>query len=265
MSVPHVAVIIPHFGCEEFLARAVASVLRQTWTDLVLYVVDDASADERWLDALRPFADDSRLHALRTSRNVGHYRIKNTLLEMIESPWIALQDADDESHPERLARQLHLAGRSGAGLVGTGFRRVDAQGRELSRRRMPRLASLWMRLGKKFAVLHPTSLIRREVLVEMGGFDGTATVAADADFLLRAAHVCRIRNVPRILYDYRQRPSSLMGGAHTGPGSALRDAYIAHMRQREAARRKLRGAALSESLRAPANDVAFRIEPISLR
>jgi hypothetical protein len=129
---------------------------------------------------------------------------------------------------------------------------------------MVRNANLWIKLGKKFVLLHPTTLMRRELACRLGGFDGTARVAADSDFILRAAHIGRIRNVPEILYDYQIRADSLMGAANTGPGSQLRQEYATEMRRREKARRRLRGQALLDDLRPPPNDMDFDLLPVDL-
>lgn len=262
---PLLTVVLAHHDADRYLGAAVASVLGQDFRDLRLVVVDDRSPGEGWREVLRPFAADPRLEVFRASANVGHYRIKNRVMRRTTSPYIALQDADDESHPARFARQVELLERGKADVVGCGFQYVDDAGRPLRTRRMPRHVNLWMRLGRSFAILHPTTVMRRDLLERLNGFDGTARVAADTDFFLRAAHVARMRNVPEVLYTYRVRPGSLMTGADTGVGSPVRNAYAAAMRARERERRRApTREALLASLRAPDNDVEFEMEPVRL-
>jgi glycosyltransferase involved in cell wall biosynthesis len=262
---PILTVILAHHDVPGYLGAAVASVLRQELRELRLVVVDDHSPGDEWREALRPWAGDARLEVFRTTRNVGHYRIKNRVLRGVESPYVGLQDADDESDPARFARQVELLERGRADVVGCGFRYVDEAGRVTRERRMPRNGGLWMRLGKKFVILHPTTVMRREVLERLNGFDGTARMAADSDFYLRAAHLYRIRNVPQVLYTYRVRPGSLMTDGDTGVGSPARQAYAAAMRERERARRRARSRdELLALLRAPDNDVEFDLEPVPL-
>jgi glycosyltransferase involved in cell wall biosynthesis len=258
-----ISVIIPHFDCEDLLGRAVRSILDQSFDDIEVLVVDDASPTDGWRTVLSTFSSDRRVRVFRTSRNVGHYRIKNALLPMLRSPFIALQDADDISHRDRLIKQLEYLRRTGADMVGCGFNRIQvAEGTSVPVR-MVRNANLWIRLGKKFVLLHPTTLMRRELACRLDGFDGTARVAADSDFILRAAHIGRIRNVPEILYDYHLRATSLMGASNTGPSSALRQQYAAEMWRREKTRRRLRGKALLDGLRPPSNDVDFDLLPVA--
>lgn len=265
MEQPVVTVLLPHYRCEAFLYSAVQSILGQIEVSLRLIVVDDASASEGWIDVLRPFRGDRRLSTFRADRNVGPYRLKNRILDWVETPCVAFQDADDLSEPTRLATQLRVLEKAKADIVGTSFRYISTEGEPVSRKRMPGHVNLWLRLGKSFSLLHPTMLIRRSAITSLGGFDGTTRIAADSDFLLRAAHLFRIVNARELLYNYRLRSDSLTGAAATGHDSALRRAYLDAMWQREKKRRSIRTArALDASLRAPANDTDFRLEPVRL-
>src|SRR5262245_7199938 len=103
-----ISVILPHYRCEAYLADAVWSILEQSWRDLELIVVDDASASDSWLDAIRPFGADKRLRVYRTRKNVGRFRILNKILELTDSPLVAFQDADDVSDGSRLEKQARV-------------------------------------------------------------------------------------------------------------------------------------------------------------
>jgi glycosyltransferase involved in cell wall biosynthesis len=263
MSAPRVSVILPHYRCERYLGEAIGSILGQEGVDLELLVIDDASPGSAWLEVVRAFAGDPRLRVYRTSRNVGHYRLKNAAIAGLTTPFIALQDADDASEPSRLRRQLAALERTGAHVMGCGFRYVSADGEPLEEKRMVRRCNLWLALGKRFVSLHPTTVVRREVFDVLGGYDGTARVAADDDFIRRAARIYRVRNVPEVLYRYRRRADSLTGAPETGHGSPVREAYRQGMLRREEERRRIRDRArLLASLRAPANDLDFELLPV---
>lgn len=262
-SAPEVTVVLPHYGCERYLRDAVESILRQE-VDLDLWIVDDCSPDRRWLDAIEDLAADQRVALFQTTRNVGHYRIKNSLLPMLRSRFIAFQDADDVSHPGRLRAQLAELRRTGAAMIGTGFVYLSETGEALAIKRMVKHCNAWLRLGKSFVLLHPTSLVRREVFDAIGGFDGTARVAADDDFLLRASRVFPIRNVPAPLYSYRTRADSLTGSVDTGHRSTLRQRYRDALLARHVSRRHLHGRELLDSLRPPPNDVPFELRPVTV-
>ena len=256
-------VILPHFRCAGYLPGAVGSVLDQTMRDLRLVVVDDCSPDDDWLAGLARFRGDPRLTVLRASRNVGHLRLKNAVLPRVETPYVGFQDADDLSEPDRFAVQVAVLERDRADLVGCGFVRIDAEGRDQGVSLMPRNGNLWMRLGRSTVALHPTTVVRRSALTRLGGFDGTAVLGADTDFHLRLARLYRIRNVRRALYRYRVWSQSLTGAPETGFGSPARQAYVARMVALEQERKRARGRAeLLPLLVAPPNDVAFDLEPV---
>lgn len=261
-SAPTITVLLPHYQCEAFLEEAVRSILRQSFKDLELWVIDDCSAGDEWLNALEPHRSDKRLHAYKTSRNVGTYRIKNAALGMIASPIIAFQDADDISHEYRFEEELSLMHRTGAHVVGCSLNYIAEDGSFMYFKKMPRNANLWLRLGKGFVSHHPTTIVRREVLETLGGFDGTTKFAADADFVLRAKHLYRLRNCPAARYKYRMRTNSLCGSEDTGLASVLRKKYVSAMKERERTRRGESGSSLLKKLIAPPNDIEFELNVI---
>ena len=243
-NAPTITVLLPHYKCEAFLEEAVRSILGQSFQDFELWVIDDCSAGDEWLNALEPYRSDRRLHAYKTSRNVGTYRIKNAALGMIASPIIAFQDADDISHQYRFDDELSLMRRTGAHVVGSSLNYISEDGSFVRFKKMPRNANFWLRLGKGFVSHHPTTIVRREVLETLGGFDGTTTFAADADFVLRAKHLYHLRNYPAARYEYRLRKNSLCGSEDTGLESVLRKKYVSAMKERERARRHDKGSSL---------------------
>jgi glycosyltransferase involved in cell wall biosynthesis len=260
-----VGVVLTHYDCERFLADAVRSVLGQTYDDLALYVVDDASPTDAWIGALEEFAGDRRLVLLRARQNVGHYRLKNALIGCIAHPYIAFQDADDVSHRDRIRRSLRSMATLRAGIVGCSFRYVDECGKTLSTKRMPPVANPAMWAGKSFVCLHPSTLVKRAVLDRLGGFDGTARIAADTDFFLRARYVCRIANTFRVLYDKRVHPRSLTTRPDTGFGSEARDRYARDARLRERLRREAPTRERDRLLIAPSNDTRVELVPVDRR
>ena len=110
-----VSVIIPTFNRRSVLERALNSVLKQTFSDWELIVVDDGSTDEtqsffgEWLKQVESHHPQhhSKICILRTT-NGGVSRARNFGVQNSSSPWIAFLDSDDEWLPEKLERQLPL-------------------------------------------------------------------------------------------------------------------------------------------------------------
>ncbi|MFW7415406.1 glycosyltransferase family 2 protein [Demequina sp. SO4-18] len=103
---PLVTVIMPTHRRGREIVTAVKSILRQTWRNLELVIVDDASGPE-FDDRLEEVAGlDPRVRLIRLERNVGAYGARNVALQSVRGEFVTFQDDDDWSHPERIERQV---------------------------------------------------------------------------------------------------------------------------------------------------------------
>jgi len=227
------AVVVPHYNQSRFLGDSLRSILAQTYADFRLYLVDDCSTDDGWIKQIEPLRSDPRLVVFKTSKNVGCHRIKAKLIPQLSERFIASQDADDISHPLRLAKQMSALESGAADVIGCNAILIDADGNRQGVKKFPRIPYPWWLLGKSHIVLNPTSVVRRSVFDEIGSFDGTTSIGADTDFFHRAIRVFKVRNVPEPLYSYRQHSSSLTGSITTGIGSKTRKEYVESMTQRQ--------------------------------
>ena len=222
-----VTVLLAHRDCTWGLERALRSILGQTLEALQLVLIDDDSADTAGVQAIVDACADPRLVALRTTRNVGQFRIYSRLLPAIASPLIAYQDADDWSAPERLETLVGALEQGGWDVLGSAAARRDRQGRPLPTVTPPRdvnRACAWRCRGG--AVYGPTTLCRTEFVRRLGGYDGMTRFGADTDFAFRAVFAGRVGNLPQPLYEATVHGDSLTGSPSTGFGSAARNRYI---------------------------------------
>lgn len=102
-----VAVIIPFFNREDCLARAIESVLRQSYKDFHLYLVDDASTDASLSIAKEFEASSSQVSLLISNTNKGVSASRNLVLSTISSEYYALLDSDDEWLSTKLEMQMN--------------------------------------------------------------------------------------------------------------------------------------------------------------
>lgn len=103
---PFVSVILPAFNAAETIEFAMRSVLEQTWSNLELVVVDDASTDgtPEIVAQIRSF--DARVRLVRHERNRGVYAAQNTGLNLAVGELLTVHGADDWSHSQRLEVQV---------------------------------------------------------------------------------------------------------------------------------------------------------------
>ena len=126
-------------------------------------------------------------------------------------PLIARLDADDQMAPTRLEEQVrYLSEHPEVGLLGTAAVITDADGLALDWEYPPTDdASICASLPRRNPMFHSSWMFRREVYDRIGGYDPSFEVAQDYDFLVRAAEVTKLANLPDALTIRRQHPEQV--------------------------------------------------------
>jgi len=223
---PRVSVIVPTYNAREHLREAVESLLAQSFADLEVLVIDDASTDGS-IEAVADVADP-RLGVVRLLRNAGPSGARNTGISLARGEYIALLDADDVSVPRRIEKQVAvLDRRPEVGLVGCLVHRVDLQGRVIARGTdVWRLPDAALRPLMLFANPFPAAyLLRRSALPE-GGFRHMM-YAEDYALAADVAAQHEVALVREALVHYRVSPGGIMG---TKLDQVARDALVTHRR-----------------------------------
>jgi glycosyltransferase involved in cell wall biosynthesis len=192
-----VSVVIPAFNRAASIGAAIASVLRQTWADFELIVVDDGSTDGTLEAAAR--VPDPRIRLVANPGNLGAAAARNTGIREARGAWVAFQDSDDEWLPLKLEKQMARLLAPGADFV-AGFCGMmvigRAEGQDRGRPRIAYLPHSGLRqvegdieralLAGNF-VSTQTLVARRDVLFAIGGFDESLPAVEDWDCALRLA------------------------------------------------------------------------------
>lgn len=103
------SIIIPAFNAEPYVRSAIESALQQSLSDLEVLVVDDRSNDGTAEVVSQLSRRDSRVRLLRHAGTLGVSAARNTALEVAAGEWLAVLDADDIFHPQRLERLIAQA------------------------------------------------------------------------------------------------------------------------------------------------------------
>ncbi len=185
---PTISVVIATYNYGRYLAGAIASVLGQTFTDYEVIVVDDGSTDDTE-SVIRPYLSDSRIRYLRTE-HVGQPAAKNAGIRDGTGRYVAFLDADDVWLPTKLEKQVAVFERSDPELGVVYCRRgfIDPDGREFTRdQRTPRRGDVLAPIFHRPFICFSSSVIRRDVLEEVGHFDESIPMSIDYDLWLRIA------------------------------------------------------------------------------
>lgn len=211
MSVPALAVLMPVYNGERFLAEAIESILEQSFAEFEFIVIDDGSRD-RSGDIIDRYAQrDRRIRVFRQD-NRGLVETLNRGIELARAPLIARMDADDISLPRRFELQLErFRTQPKLAVVGGFVNIVDHTGRFVRLGGYPIAGEELRRFLLDGAPLaHPTVIMRRNVLAELGGYRRVYQHAEDYDLWLRIHSAgYEIENVPVPVLNYRQHAHSV--------------------------------------------------------
>ncbi len=184
---PLVSVLIGCWNNAATLRAAADSILAQTLIDLELILVDDGSTDPTPQLAADLQSADPRVRYLPLT-HMGISRSLNEGLHAARAPFVAFQDADDWSEPERLEReQAVLQRRPEVVVVGCRMREVDGAGSELSPRTSFAAGEVNDALLRFNPIPNSCAMVRRAAVLEAGGFDARYRYAMDYDLWLRLA------------------------------------------------------------------------------
>lgn len=200
-----VAVLMAAFNAEKTIAQAVDSLLCGSHP-CKIYIVDDCSRIPV-ADVIRP-ADPSRVEIIRLAKNSGPAGARNAGLARILASgheFVAIMDADDISHPDRLAKQIaFLQAHLDIVACGCWERVIDEHGTFVAHAVMPcDPARIRDQLFIKMCVSHPSLMVRAEVFKTVGLYRQSYYAAEDYELVRRIAAHYDIGNLPEYLIEYR--------------------------------------------------------------
>jgi len=196
-----------------YLGEAIESILGQTYEDFEFFIVDDASSEPVW-DLVQHYARlDSRIRPFRNSQNVGLAESLNNALDLAQGEFIARQDADDRSHPERFAKQL-AAFSADVGLVTTWALPIDLMGSIIGGGGYERKchiqsdeAAQIVRGMQRNAVIEPSMMFSRAAFDQVGYHDANVGWLESYNYVLRILQFFELAVIPEVLY-FRRRDTS---------------------------------------------------------
>ncbi|MBI5075478.1 MAG: glycosyltransferase family 2 protein [Nitrospirae bacterium] len=199
--VPRVSVIIPTYNRAPLLREAISSVLCQTYDDFELIIVDDGSTDNTH-DVIDEFSSPKIRYFYHC--NQGRSRARNWALGEARGEFIAFLDSDDMFMPNKLQKQVaFFDNNSEFGMLYSSARVIDDNGNEIfnpgdwngTKPYYLATDSGWLYPNIAFCprtVVLPTVMVRKEVMVVVGGFDEKMHRFEDTDMWRRISKVFKI-------------------------------------------------------------------------
>lgn len=196
---PKISVVMCAYNAEEWIERAVDSILNQSFDDFEFLIVDDGSTDgtSSILDEYE--RQDARVTVIR-HENQGVPKSANKAIRRSSGEYIARMDADDESLPDRFEKQVKfLDAHPDYGMVGASRKIIEANGieREEYFPETDEEIKRYLPWGNPFNQI--SVMIRRDVLDEVGLYDEYFTYSSDYELWSRIATQYKAYNLQDVL------------------------------------------------------------------
>lgn len=189
-----ISVIITTYNREKLLKRAIESVLKQTFQDFELIVVDDGSTD----NTKKVVSGYKEVKYVYQENSGGAARPKNTGIKMAQGKYIAILDSDDEWLPTKLEKQRELLESSNFDVVGCNIL-VDGK----VKYRIPKYRNLFERMLVTDDMGTGSALIyKKEVFDKVGLFDENLKSGQDKEMRIRLAREYRFGFIDEYLVNY---------------------------------------------------------------
>lgn len=188
---PEISVVMSVYNGGAYLAEAIESILGQTFADFEFIIVNDGSSDNTG-DILKEYSlKDSRIKII-SHENQGLTRSLNNAVDLARGRFIARQDADDVSYPDRLEKQIHrMKADSGLLLLGACSDDVHNDGLK-TRWGFHDDSKIRSVVFVKTPFPHSTAMMRADACKSLGGYDESFRTAQDMEFWMRFAKAGRI-------------------------------------------------------------------------
>lgn len=208
MSKSIVSIIIPTFKRNQYLKRAINSVLNQTFNEFEIIVVDDNNEGSRYRKLneklMEDYKDNEKVIYIKHQQNLNGAAARNTGIKFSKSKYIAFLDDDDEYLPEKIELQINLLEKLdktwGGAYCGYSIYKKNKLLQNNLNLRSGNLKEKLLLMENPLGGCS-TLLLRRSILEELDGFDTNFTRHQDWELLIRFFRKYKIAYINKILVE----------------------------------------------------------------
>ncbi|NJN10964.1 MAG: glycosyltransferase [Richelia sp. RM2_1_2] len=209
---PKISVLMSVYNGSSYLRESIESIQNQTFTEFEFIIVEDCSTDNS-AEIIAEYAEkDQRIVVIINKENIGLTKSLNKGLKIARGEYIARQDADDVSLPSRLQKEaLLLEKHPEISLVSCDIELIDSQGNfigKCQRTCEPDLVSWYLLFYNRLAG-HSQVMFRRQLVIELGGYDENRRYSQDYELWSRMIDVSKIAILPETLLKQRRHSESI--------------------------------------------------------
>lgn len=209
-----VSIVVTAYNRRPYIQPCLQSLIRQTYRNIEIIVVDDGSNDKTLLSVQKwqrrlPYRWRHRIRLVRLPRNSGYSGALTTGMFLAKGKYVAVQDSDDLSHPQRIEQQVRfLRNHHDIGMVGTNYG-ILHHGKVVNE------GGWWLRYGSEaiqssyaagnHCICMGTLMLRGEVFDQWGGLTRRMPTVEDYEFIDKLVlGGVLAENLNEVLYFYRR-------------------------------------------------------------
>jgi glycosyltransferase involved in cell wall biosynthesis len=236
MAHPLVSVICLCYNHERFVREAIESVFHQTYSNIQIIVVDDASTDGS-VDEIKKVIPGKSVEYLFLEKNLGNCAAFNRGLALAKGEYVVDFATDDVMLPERITRQISCFQSldESYGVIFTDAEYIDANGKIFREHynylfdqglldRVPE-GDVYRDVLTTYFIAAPTMLVKKKVFDVMGGYDEKLAYE-DFDFWVRSSRIFKYKFLNEKLTRIRRLAKSLSAGAYMQGDKQLHTTYL---------------------------------------
>jgi glycosyltransferase involved in cell wall biosynthesis len=199
------------FNGSRYLARAISSILDQTFRDFEFVIIDDASTDETPEIVAASAARDPRIRVMTNRANAGLGKVLHDGVQAARGALVARMDADDAAMPERLEKQVRfMIAHPEVDVLGTFALDIGEDECMLGERKVPTTHDKIADLMWSNPLIHPTVMFRRDRILSVGSYSPTARRRQDYELWFRCLGAgFRFANLAEPLLRYQVTKESM--------------------------------------------------------
>lgn len=209
-SSPEISVLMSVYNGERFLREAIDSVLNQSFRNFEFIIINDGSNDnsQNIINEYAKMDDRIRVH---NQENEGLIASLNKGLEIAKSNLIARMDADDVCALDRFEKQFsYMSLHKNVGVLGGAITLIDDHGHIIRKSSYPFMGKdMDDFILRGSPVAHPAVMMRKDLVLGLGGYRKAYKSAEDYDLWLRLKEKTNIDNLSDVLLFYRQHDDKI--------------------------------------------------------
>lgn len=204
-----VSVVIPAYNAALYLPEAIESILKQTFQDFEIIIIDDCSTDNTW-EVIQEYAKrDARIRPFQNQQNLGIAGNRNKGVALATGKYLVWQDADDISLPTRVEKQFQfMESHPEIGIIGGYIELFRGQTKLGIRKYPPDDAALRQCIFRYSPIAQPAAMVRLEALHKAGEYNLKYPPAEDIDMTFRIGEHYNLANLQEIVVQYRESETS---------------------------------------------------------